>query len=223
MNTVDIRLYVILDPAVAGHRLLPAIAAEAARGGATLFQYRDKNSSFETKVETLRAIRTALAGQNTPLLVNDDVEAALAAGAQGVHLGQDDMSPAEARAKLGERAIIGRTVKNAAHAMKLADEPVDYAFCGGVFATTHKINPDAPIGLSGLADLCRKIRGIEPMMPVGAIAGINVGNVQSVIAAGADGVAVIGAVTGSGTPQESARALRSLVDGALALRNGRAS
>lgn len=218
MNPVDIRLYVLLDPGAVAREALPGIAREAARGGATLFQYRDKSGTPEEKRASLRAIRAALAETPVPLLVNDDVEAALAVGAEGVHLGQDDMTPADARAKLGPRAIIGRTIKNAAHVERLAGEPVDYAFCGGVFATVHKDNPDAPIGLPGLSALSSCIRALRPGMPVGAIAGIGEDNVSDVIAAGAEGIAVIGAVTAAADPQEAARRLRILVDAALARR-----
>ena len=218
MNPVDIRLYVLLDPGAVAREALPGIAREAARGGATLFQYRDKSGTPDEKRASLRAIRAALAETPVPLLVNDDVEAALAVGAEGVHLGQDDMSPTGARAKLGPRAIIGRTIKNAAHVERLTGEPVDYAFCGGVFATVHKDNPDAPIGLAGLAALSSRIRALRPGMPVGAIAGIGEDNVSDVIAAGAEGIAVIGAVAAAADPQEAARRLRTLIDAALARR-----
>jgi thiamine-phosphate pyrophosphorylase len=218
MNAVDIRLYVLLDPGAVAREALPGIAADAVRGGATLLQYRDKTGTPAEKRETLRAVRAALAGASVPLLVNDDVETALAVDADGVHLGQDDMSPAEARAKLGPRAIIGRTIKNAAHVEKLAGEPVDYAFCGGVFPTVHKDNPDRPIGLAGLSSLSSRIRALRPGMPVGAIAGIGEDNVSDVIAAGAEGVAVIGAIAAAADPREAAHRLRTLIDAALARR-----
>ncbi len=219
MNPVDIRLYVLLDPGAVDRDLLPDVAAQAARGGATLFQYRDKTGSQIEKERTLRAVRSALSESGARLLVNDDVETALRVGADGVHLGQDDMSPAEARRKLGPGAIIGRTIKNERHARAVADEPVDYAFCGGVFPTVHKDNPDAPIGLDGLARIGAVLRAAKPGIPVGAIAGIDEGNAAAVIAAGADGIAVIGAVTRSADPQAAARRLRTAVDEALRARN----
>ena len=218
MNSVDIRLYVLLDPAVVDRDLLSAVAAEAARGGATLFQYRDKTGSRAEKEGTLRKIRAALMRSDARLLVNDDVEMALLVGADGVHLGQDDMAPAEARRRLGPGAIIGRTIKNEDHARAIAEEPVDYAFCGGVFPTVHKDNPDAPIGLDGLARIGSLLRRTKPGLPVGAIAGIDETNAGAVIAAGADGIAVIGAVTRSADPQAAARRLRNVVDDALRLR-----
>lgn len=218
MKPVDIRLYVLLDPGAVDRDLLPSIAAEAARGGATLFQFRDKTGSRDEKAKTLRAIRSALAGSGALLLVNDDVEAALLVGADGVHLGQDDMAPGDARRMLGPDAIIGRTIKNERHARAVADEPVDYAFCGGVFPTVHKDNPDAPIGLDGLARIGAILRTAKPGIPVGAIAGIDENNAAAVIAAGAEGIAVIGAVTRSADPQAAARRLRTAVDDALRAR-----
>ena len=93
----------------------------------------------------------ALAGTGVPLIVNDRADVALAAGADGVHLGQDDLHPADARRLLGPGAVIGLTVKTPEQADALAGLPVDYGCIGGVFATVSKTNPAPPIGLAGLA------------------------------------------------------------------------
>ena len=219
MNPVDHRLYVLLDPVAVPRADLPVLAQKAVAGGATLLQYRDKEADGGLMVETARAILQALGADHPPLLINDRVDVALISGAQGVHLGQSDISPQDARLILGPQAIIGRTIKNKDHAQKLKQEAVDYATCGGVFGTVHKDNPDRPIGLEGLKTLRQFIRDQLPDLPVGAIAGIDHRNLADVIEAGADGIAVIGAVLKASDPQQSAQDLRQAVDRALQARS----
>ena len=220
---VDLRLYGILDVGVLGGdaSTLAALAAEAVAGGATLLQYREKDlDDARAALARIRAIHAALAGR-APLLVNDRVDLALAAGVEGVHLGQSDLHPEEARRLLGPRAVIGLTVKTGAQADELYRLPIDYACIGGVFATTSKDNPDPPVGLDGLQRIvfrARLARGSG--LPVGAIAGIDASNAASAIRAGADGVALIGALFKGGATEAKARDLRARVDEALAQRGG---
>jgi thiamine-phosphate pyrophosphorylase len=152
-----------------------------------------------------------------PLLINDRVDIALAAGADGVHLGQSDMHPADARALLGQGSIIGLTLKTSEQADAMASMPVDYSCVGGVFATVSKDNPDPPIGLNGLREIVAHAR-LASRGPVGAIAGINASNAASVIAAGADGIAVISALFTALDPEAEAKQLRRLVDHTLNMR-----
>lgn len=217
MRSPDLRLYALADASL-GAENLPALARAAAENGATLIQYRDKTAGTRALVETARAIRRALDGTDIPLLVNDRVDVALAAGAEGVHLGRDDMAPEDARALLGPGAIIGVTVKSEADATKAASPAVDYACIGGVFETLSKINPDAPVGLDGLARLRAQLRRLRPDMPVGAIAGIDLARIPSIVAAGADGVALISALFGSPDIPATARTLRAAVEAALSER-----
>jgi thiamine-phosphate pyrophosphorylase len=216
MNPVDLRLYGIVGPANGRGRDLGALVAEAVAGGCTLIQLRDKLSPTRAMVERARSLKAALAGTGVPLLINDRVDVALAAGADGVHLGQDDMDPRDARAILGDRAILGLTLKTPAHAQAMRGLPVDYGCIGGVFATTSKDNPEPPIGLDGLARVVAA--GRDAGVPLGAIAGIDAGNAAHVIGAGADGVAVISALFDAGDPGGAARRLRGIVDAALAAR-----
>ncbi|ACL59826.1 thiamine phosphate synthase [Methylobacterium nodulans] len=220
---VDLRLYGILDVGVSGGdgAQLARMARDAAAGGCTLLQYREKAvSNARTSLERIRAIHAALAGTGVPLLVNDRVDLALAAGVEGVHLGQEDLHPADARRLLGPKAIIGLTLKTGAQADELYRLPVNYACIGGVFATTSKVNPDPPVGLEGLARIvfrARLARGAA--LPVGAIAGIDRSNAAAVIGAGADGIALVSALFGAPEVVEArARDLRGIVDGALAAR-----
>jgi thiamine-phosphate pyrophosphorylase len=127
------------------------------------------------------------------------------------------MHPSDARRLLGRGAIIGLTLKTAAQADEMFRMPVDYACIGGVFATTSKDNPDPPIGLEGFARVAFRAR-LAASVPVGAIAGIDATNAGAVIAAGADGVAVISALFMADDPTAQARRLRAVIDAALAAR-----
>lgn len=218
MNPVDLRLYAILGPGDARGRDLGESAAAAVAGGATIIQYRDKQSEGRRLVENARAIKRAIAGSGVPLLINDRVDVALASGADGVHLGQGDIAADDARRLLGPGAIIGLSLKSPEHARALEGAPVDYGCVGGVFATTSKDNPDPPVGLDGLARIAGVARTALPGAPVGAIAGIGLREIPGVIGAGADGVAVISAIFGQDDIEQSARALRDAVDHALAAR-----
>ncbi|HWF95390.1 MAG TPA: thiamine phosphate synthase [Xanthobacteraceae bacterium] len=216
--SADLRLYALVDPEHAGGRDLAELSFLLARGGATLVQLRDKRGSTQAMVETARAIRGRLAPLGVPLLINDRVDVAFAAGADGVHLGQDDMAVADARRLLGPHAMIGLSIKTLAQATHAPIEHLDYVCVGGVFATVSKDNPDPPIGLAGLKSIFAKMRGRDPDLPIGAIAGINASNAGAVIATGADGVAVISALSLSRDPQAAARGLRAIVEAALAKR-----
>lgn len=215
MPASDIRLYGILDTARLAGRNLPPLAVEAAEGGATILQLRDKSGDTRTFITHARAILTALQGR-IPLLINDRVDVALASGADGVHLGAEDMEPQEARRLLGKKAIIGITLKNHADLAWLDPALVDYGCIGGVFATQSKDNADAPIGLAGLAEL----RGAAQAsgLPIGAIAGIDSSNTAACIGAGADGVAVISSLFLGENVKAQAQSLRRIVDDALAAR-----
>lgn len=215
--TLDLRLYALVDPAVSGGRSLPALAALIAEG-ATLVQLRDKHGSTRIMIEEARDIMAVLRPRGVPLLINDRVDVALATGAQGVHIGWDDMDAADARRLLGKDAIIGLSIQTAEQAAAAPLELLDYVAIGGVFGTTSKDNVNKPIGTDGLRDLAAFIRSRKPGYPVCAIAGINAVNAGDVIAEGADGVAVISALSMAKDPAAAARDLRTAVDTALAKR-----
>ncbi len=165
---IDYRLNAILDASLvegegeAGGARLAALAARAVSGGATILQYRDKTGSTRRMVDNTRAIVWAIAASGVPLVVNDRVDVALAAGAHGVHLGADDMEIETARRLLGPSAIIGMTVKREAEARAAGTAPIDYACIGGVYETLSKRNPDPPVGLDGYRQLRAIIRAGRP-------------------------------------------------------------
>jgi thiamine-phosphate pyrophosphorylase len=213
--TVDLRVYALVDPEHAGGHALADLARLVAQGGATLVQLRDKRSETRRMVEHARAIKAALAPFNIPLLINDRVDVALACSADGVHVGQGDMAVDDARRLLGRDAIIGLSIKTTAQAEAAPVDILDYVGVGGVFATTSKDNTSAPIGTAGLARIADILRRRAPGFPVCGIAGIDAGNAADVIAAGADGVAVISALSLKPDPQAAARELRRIVDTAI--------
>ena len=210
----DLRLYALVDPAVAGGHKLADLARSIA-GSATLVQLRDKHGSTKRMMEEARALIGVLAPLDIPLLINDRVDVALAVEADGVHIGWDDMSPADARLLLGKTAIIGLSVKTLEQAAAAPLDLLDYVAIGGVYGTTSKDNTSAPIGIAGLRSIAQAIRSRKANFPICAIAGINEGNATEVIEAGADGVAVISALSLAPDPGKAARGLRNAVDVAL--------
>jgi thiamine-phosphate pyrophosphorylase len=215
---IDLRLNAIVDPERAGGHDLADLARRCARGGATLIQLRDKVSETRRMVEEARAIKQALTPFGVPFLVNDRVDVALAAGADGVHLGQEDMAVEDARQLIGSGAIVGLSVKSVAEAESVPVDLIDYVGSGGVYVTLSKQQKNAPIGSAGLARIIAALHRRAPQLPVCGIAGIDAGNAAEVIAAGADGVAVISALSLVSDPEAAARGLREIVDAMLAKR-----
>lgn len=211
----DLRIYAVLDPARCRGRRLGEMAEAAARGGATLLQYRDKTGSTRRLIEGAGEIGRALAPFAVPLVINDRLDVAMAARCAGVHVGADDMPAAEARRLLGPDAIVGCTVRSADEADALPEAAVDYVSVGGVFATASKNNPEPPIGLGGLRDLMARL----PTVPVCAIAGIDHTNAAAVIAAGAAGVAVISDIFMAEDVAAATQRLRRIIDAAHAERS----
>lgn len=215
---IDLRLNAIVDPERANGRSLPELVRMVVAGGATLIQLRDKQGTTRRMIEEARAIKAALAGEDVPLVINDRVDVALAVGAEGVHVGQDDMPIEDTRRLLGRQAIIGLSIKSVAQANAAPLDQLDYVGVGGVYATTSKDNPDAPIGVAGLRDIVAALRARRRDLPICGIAGIDAANAALVIGAGADGVAVISALSAQNDPRAAARRLRAVVDAALKAR-----
>jgi thiamine-phosphate pyrophosphorylase len=216
---IDIRralaLYAVLDPARCRGRDPVELVAAAARGGATLVQLRDKASGTRDLVALARAVTGVLEPHAVPLIVNDRVDVALAAGATGVHLGLSDMDPADARRLVGPDVILGITVHHGAEAGAVPAGLADYAGLGPVFATASKDPGDPPLGPKRLARLIGEVRGHHQGLPACGIAGIDHTNAASVIGAGADGVAVISDLFMADDVEAAARRLRRIVDAAL--------
>jgi thiamine-phosphate pyrophosphorylase len=209
----DPRLYVITDRRLCLGRSPDAVIEAAVRGGATAVQIREKECPAAEFLDLARRLKALLERFGIPLIVNDAVEIAAACGAAGVHLGQSDASPAEARRHLGPDAIIGLSVETPEQADAASGRDVDYLGVGPVFPTLTKTDAAAPWGVDGV----RRLRRRTPMRLV-AIGGIDASNAAAVLEAGADGLAVVSAVVSAADPESAARALRTIVDQALSLR-----
>jgi len=154
-------------------------------------------------------------GDDLPLSVNDRVDVALCARSAGVHVGSADLHPADARHLLGPDRIVGVTIHSAEQAATLSGETADYAGVGPAFATSTKANARAPIGVEGIAGLVAAVKAARPQLPVCAIGGVTGATAADMIDAGADGVAVAGAIAQAKDPQNAAALLRASVDAAL--------
>lgn len=207
MNSVNLELYLVLDPVLCGGEAgMVQTALEAVHGGCSLVQLRAPNWKKRRIAECGRAIMKALAPTGTPLIVDDHVDVALAIGAQGVHVGQQDLQPRDARRLMGPHAIIGYSVSNERElslSAPLAREgAVDYLGIGPVWATATKPDAAAPLGLAGFAALA----AAKPC-PVVAIGSVNSSNAVSLAGAGADGIAVVSAICGRPDPRAAANSL----------------
>jgi thiamine-phosphate pyrophosphorylase len=211
MNLVDVSLYGIVDPNRSLGRPLPELAKEAAENGATLIQYRDKQNDIRTMIDMARDIKLALEGTGVPLIINDRVDITLAAKADGVHLGQEDMKAEDARQLLGKKAIIGLSIKMPEHANQAPIEVLDYTFVGGVFETLSKDNP-VSVGIDGWTEIAQLLKSRQPNLPVGAIAGINESNIGQLFEAGCDGVAMISALFMAEDVGKATRDLKALIE-----------
>lgn len=199
MKAFDLSLYLVLDPDLCAEAGMVETARAAVAGGATIVQLRDKHAGTAAMIETGRALKAALAGTGALLVVNDDVEAAIAIGADGLHIGQEDMDARSARRLIGPSMILGLSVETEALASSLDADLVDYAGIGPVFATLTKPDHKQPIGFEGLARLV----SVCPVPSV-AIGGLKAGHVDEVFAAGADGLAVVSAICGRLDPRAEA-------------------
>jgi thiamine-phosphate pyrophosphorylase len=200
------RLYPVTDRRLSGLSHAEQVAA-LCDGGATLVQLREKHLSprefYREAEEALKVARE----RGALLIVNDRADLAHALGADGVHLGQDDLPPEAARRLLGDRAIIGFSTHSVEQAIEAARLPVDYVAVGPVFATASKENPDPIVGLEGV----RGVREAVGPLPLVAIGGVTPADARQVIEAGADSVAVIAALLSGGDGLAVARRTRDLL------------
>ena len=199
-------LYVITDRGLARGRDEVEIARAALRGGATALQLRGKDRDARPLCELGRALLLESRAAGALLFVNDRLDVAQAIGADGVHLGQEDLPCAEARRIAGPGLLIGVSAESPTLAQAAERDGADYLGTGAVYATSSKADAGAPIGVAGLAAVVAATR-----LPVVAIGGIGIANAAPCIAAGACGVAVISAVVGADDPEAAARELAAAI------------
>ncbi len=198
------QLCLVTDSARANGRSLAGIVAAAVKGGVTMVQLREKTASTRAFIEQARVLKRLLAPLRVPLLVNDRIDVALAAGADGAHVGQQDMPVALARRLLGPAAIIGLSITELGQVRDPNVELADYLGVGPVLAQSTKLDATPPLGLDGLAEV-RRATG----KPIVAIGGVSAANADAVRSAGADGIAVVSAIMGADDPRAAAAALVS--------------
>ena len=195
LNPIDLSLYLVLDPDLCGSPAeMVRTARLAAENGATVVQLRAPKWKKRQWLETARELKAVLAPFGVPLIINDQVDIALAVDAEGVHVGQADLPVAETRRLIGPHKILGVSVSNAAELAAVPDG-VDYVGIGPVYPTGTKLDAAAETGLPLFAEMVAAAR-----WPVVAIGGINADNCAPLVRAGAKGVAVVSAICGQGDP-----------------------
>ena len=188
----DHALYLVADADYAAGRDLPALVKAAVAGGARVVQLRAKSLAGRALVELGFDLRGVLAGTGVPLLINDRIDVAIACGAAGVHLGQEDVPVVLARALLGPEGTVGVSVNTVEEAQRAQAEGASYVGAGPVFATTTKETALPVLGPEGIARIKRAVE-----IPVVGIGGIGPGNAAEIARAGADGIAVVSAILGA--------------------------
>lgn len=205
---INYKLYLITDRSFLNGRDLKTCIEDALKGGATLVQIREKDTSTRDFFEVAKEIKEVTSKYNVPLIINDRIDIALAIDAEGVHLGQSDMPIAIAREILGKDKIIGISANNLEEAIEAQKNGADYLGLGPVFYTGTKKDIKEPIGLTGLAEITKNIN-----IPSVAIGGINKENAKPILDAGVDGISLISAILGSENIEKATEELLSALEG----------
>jgi len=202
-----LRLCLVTDRKLGRGRALAEIVAAAVRGGATMVQLREKEATTRAFVEQARALKATLAPLGVRFVVNDRLDVALAVDADGLHVGQDDMPVAEARRLLGPGKIVGLSITSLSQARAADAASVDYLGVGPIYQQQTKEDASPPLGVEGL----RAIRALT-RKPIVAIGGLTPDNCAPLLAAGAEGFAVVSAIVAADDPETAARRFVRLFD-----------
>lgn len=200
----DYSIYLVTDDGCLQGRALIDCVREALEGGVTLVQYRAKTASSAEMYAKALQLKALCDSFNVPLIINDRLDIAMAVGAAGVHLGQDDLPCAAARRILGEDYLIGVSAHNPAEAKAALESGADYLGCGAVFGTATKADVKK-LGTDGLATICR-----EKGLPVVGIGGVTADNYREVRAAGADGAAIVSGILAQPDIRTTVRAIAKI-------------
>lgn len=206
-DKIDFSLYLITDRKIAVNKSLVDIVKQAILAGATIIQLRDKQVSIREMIKLGRILRYITKKTNTPFIVNDRLDVALALNADGVHLGQDDMPVYMARKILGVNKIIGASARTMKEAKQAEKQGASYLGVGDIFGTGSKKDAGKPIGLGQLSKIVGSVS-----IPCVGIGGVNTDNAASVVKAGASGIAVISAIVGAPDPRKATRKLRLAIE-----------
>ena len=200
-------IHLVTDRGLCRNRTLSDVVMQAVQGGVSYVQLREKDITTRLFIEEARAIKKTLKPHNVPLIINDRIDVALACGAEGVHIGQDDMPYTIARKLMGPSAIIGLSVENWEDVEESQSLDVDYIGVSPIFPTPTKTDTKGAWGLEGLA----KIKAFS-RHPLVAIGGINESNAKEVIFAGADCIAIVSAICAAANPASATRSLKNIID-----------
>ena len=201
-----LRLYAVTDRTWLGKESLEEAVEAALRGGVTSLQLREKQAPHEELVKTAMRLKPLCRRYGVPLIINDDVEAALEADADGVHVGQEDMAVAEARRILGPEKIIGASAHNREEALEAQRQGADYLGSGAVFGSSTKKDATT-LSREELTAVCRAVS-----IPVAAIGGITEENCLELAGTGVSGIAVVSALFAAADKEEAAARLRALAE-----------
>ena len=204
---MNYELYIITDQRISHGKSHLEVAAAAISGGATVIQFRDKEIRNSEAIEVCHKIHKLTREKGIPFIVNDRVEVARAVDAEGVHLGQEDMSFSSARKILGKEKIIGVSVETVGQALKAAKGGADYLGVGPIYPTATKVDAGEALGVARLREIKKAVN-----LPVVAIGGINEENLEEVLKVGADGVAIISAVVGAPDITQACRKLKNKIE-----------
>ncbi|WP_022729243.1 thiamine phosphate synthase [Fodinicurvata sediminis] len=203
----DLSLYLVIGPDDVRYHSLEDVVALAVKGGVSLVQLRDKTADKQQFVELGRSLQGLLKPAGLPLIINDRVEEAMALGAAGVHVGQDDMPARLVRQVVGPDRLVGLSSSRPKDAQAADPQVVDYLGAGPVNVTSSKADAKKPIAAEGVGAICE-----ATSLPVVAIGGIQVADVPALVRAGVSGVAVVSAICSAKNPESAARELRQAVD-----------
>jgi thiamine-phosphate pyrophosphorylase len=203
-------LYLVTDRGLCSNRSLEDVAHQALVGGAACIQLREKDASTRFFVDEARKMKSLTVRFHVPLIINDRIDVALASGADGVHIGQDDIPYAEARRIMGPDAIIGLSVETWDDVAEAEALNVNYIGVSPVFATPTKTDTKGNWGLEGLARI--KAYSRHPLVAIG---GLNASNAEDVVMAGADGIAVVSAICAAPDPLLASREINAIIQAAL--------
>ena len=201
------RLHLVTDTNIQSRYTHAELAELAIEGGVDTVQYRSKQNDFRQLMSEAGAVAEVCRQRGVLFLINDRVDLCLAVGADGVHLGRNDMPIEIARRLLGPSKIIGGTIRNRAQLLESVESGADYVGLGPVFATASKSVDHAPLGLETISEVAH-----ETPIPVIAIAGISEVTITQVLETGVYGVAVIGAIAAAADVAAAAARLREAID-----------
>jgi thiamine-phosphate pyrophosphorylase len=204
---VDFSLYLVTDRRLSLPRTIEEVVHLAVPGGVTVVQLREKDCSTREYIELAYRVKAILEPLRVPLIINDRVDVALAVGADGVHIGQNDMPYADARRLMGSDAIVGLSVETIEQGIEADSLDVDYLGVSPIFSTPTKTDTTTEWGVEGL-----KLLRSQSRHTLVAIGGIDSSNARANVEAGADGLAVVSAICAAPDPKEASRKLRTIID-----------